>query len=126
MVSKIPAALKRIIEARHHDPFEVLGQHLHGDACLIRVFMPQAEKVTLEREQLPFRRLEGTDLFELETTAGNVSSHYRLEWRDKSGQIHKTYDPYCFPPLLPEFDLHLFSEGKHRKGRLRCMGAIRS
>jgi 1,4-alpha-glucan branching enzyme len=114
MASKIPAALKRIIDARHHDPFEVLGQHGHGDDCTIRVFMPQAEKVTLESGQLPFKRLKGTDLFELKTAADNISGHYRLVWQDKSGQIHKTYDPYCFPPLIPEFDLHLFSEGKHR------------
>jgi 1,4-alpha-glucan branching enzyme len=114
MTSKIPAALKRIIDARHHDPFEVLGSHLHGDDCHIRVFMPQAEKVTLERGQLAFKRLEGTDLFELETAADKVSGHYRLVWQDKSGQIHKTYDPYSFPPQLPEFDIHLFSEGKHR------------
>lgn len=114
MMSKIPVALKRIIDARHHDPFEVLGRHVHGDDCRIRVFMPQAEKVTLEDGQHPFRRLQGTDFFELEAAADKIDEHYRLEWQDKSGQIHKAYDPYCFPPLLPEFDLHLFSEGKHR------------
>ncbi|PVV21430.1 MAG: 1,4-alpha-glucan branching enzyme [gamma proteobacterium symbiont of Ctena orbiculata] len=114
MKSKIPAALRRIIDASHHDPFEVLGRHVNGNDCRVRVFMPQAEKVALESDKQPFRRIEGTDLFELETTVDKVSDHYLLEWQDKSGSIQKTYDPYSFPPLLPEFDLHLFSEGKHR------------
>ncbi|MES9993610.1 MAG: 1,4-alpha-glucan branching protein GlgB [Candidatus Thiodiazotropha sp.] len=114
MKSKIPQALQRIIDARHHDPFEVLGSHTQGDDCRIRVFMPEAESVTLKTDQLPFRRIEGTDFFELEVAAEKVSQHYRLDWRDKAGNTHSSYDPYCFPPQLPEFDIHLFSEGKHR------------
>ncbi|NOR41560.1 MAG: 1,4-alpha-glucan branching protein GlgB, partial [Gammaproteobacteria bacterium] len=26
---------------------------------------------------------------------------------------HVSYDPYCFPPQLSDYDLHLFAEGKH-------------
>jgi 1,4-alpha-glucan branching enzyme len=114
MKIKVPEALQRIIDARHHDPFEVLGRHVHGEECQILVFLPHAEKVALDEGKVPFRRLEGTDFFELEAAAERVSEHYRLEWQDKWGNLHKTYDPYSFPPQLPEFDLHLFSEGKHR------------
>jgi 1,4-alpha-glucan branching enzyme len=37
--------LVRILEARHHDPFEVLGSHPKGARTLIRVFLPKAEQV---------------------------------------------------------------------------------
>ncbi|MCU7932270.1 MAG: 1,4-alpha-glucan branching protein GlgB [Candidatus Thiodiazotropha sp. (ex Codakia rugifera)] len=114
MTNLIPEALQRIIDARHHDPFEVLGRHVSGDNCRIRVFMPLAETVSLANSQTPFRRVKGTDFFELERPTDEIGEHYLLEWQDKSGQINKTHDPYCFAPQLPEFDIHLFSEGKHR------------
>ena len=38
--------IARILEARHHDPFEVLGRHDVKDRCVVRAFLPQAEKVS--------------------------------------------------------------------------------
>ncbi|MCU7934727.1 MAG: 1,4-alpha-glucan branching protein GlgB [Candidatus Thiodiazotropha sp. (ex Dulcina madagascariensis)] len=114
MTNTIPEALQRIIDARHHDPFEVLGRHVNGDVCRIRVFMPLAEKVMLQENRQELLRNDGTDFFELEIPADQVSERYLLEWQDKYGHTHQSHDPYCFPPQLPEFDIHLFSEGKHR------------
>jgi len=44
-----------------------------------------------------------------------------LTWLD-AGHEHIAHDPYSFPPQLSEFDLHLFSEGKHRHA-YRILGA---
>jgi len=39
--------------------------------------------------------------------------HYTLAWQDKDGNTHESHDPYDFAAQLPEFDLHLFGEGRH-------------
>ncbi|UHD18782.1 1,4-alpha-glucan branching protein GlgB [Thiocapsa bogorovii] len=112
-VPKVPEPLQRIIEARHHDPFEVLGRHLEGDRAVVRAFLPGAESVTLVEASEPFARIEGTDLFLWEGSASKVPERYRIDWVDAAGEHHVHHDPYCFPPQLPDFDLHLFGEGRH-------------
>lgn len=112
-VPKVPEPLQRIIEARHHDPFEILGRHLEGDRAVVRVFLPGAESATLVEASEPFARIEGTDFFLWEGSASKVPERYRIDWIDASGEHHVHHDPYCFPPQLPDFDLHLFGEGRH-------------
>ncbi len=115
--------LQRIIDASHHDPFAVLGRHpLKDGNIVIRVFNPAAEKVTIAHSGTKMVRLPGTDLFEWrgpEEQAGNI---YELEWTDKQGYEHRNHDPYCFPPQLSDFDIHLFNEGTHQHA-YRLLGA---
>ncbi len=105
--------LIKVIEARHHDPFTVLGRHDQGDTELFRAFIPRAETIFLGSDGPEMQRLQGTDLFELSVAKTTVSSENQLVWIDKQGQKHQTVDPYRFLPQLSDFDLHLFSEGKH-------------
>ena len=51
----VPEPLRRIQEARHHDPFEVLGCHITGNTALVRVFLPQAEQANLVEADDPPR-----------------------------------------------------------------------
>ncbi len=118
----LPESLRRIIEARHHDPFEVLGRHPDGKTAVIHALLPRAKSVSLAGTNLDLQRIEGTDLFQGRFPLDAVSDRYRLEWQDESGQQHQQHDPYCFPPQLPEFDLHLFGEGRHRHA-YRFLGA---
>ena len=37
----------RVIEARHHDPFCVLGRHPVDDGVVVRAFVPYATEVTI-------------------------------------------------------------------------------
>ena len=60
--------------------------------------------------------IEGTDVFEWRGAADQVPERYRLIWRDDQRREHIAHDPYSYPPQLPDFDLHLFSEGRHRHG----------
>ena len=39
--------LRRIVEARHHDPFTVLGRHDMDGQTVIRVYIPYAMEVTI-------------------------------------------------------------------------------
>ncbi len=111
---KISEAMQRIVDARHHDPFEVLGRHIRGGVCTIRIFLPDAEKLMLAESQTEIPRVADTDFFQLEGPADQIPERYLLEWTDKLGHVHRQHDPYTFPAQLPEFDLHLFSEGRHR------------
>lgn len=105
--------LQRINEARHHDPFEVLGRRELDDRVLVRVFLPHAERVMIAEGELEMQRIENSDFFEWHGPAEQVPYHYRLIWHDDQNHEHIHHDPYCFPPLLGDMDLHLFHEGKH-------------
>jgi 1,4-alpha-glucan branching enzyme len=102
-----------ICEARHHDPFSVLGRHTSAGQTVIRVFAPQSESLTLKKTGAKFKRLGSSDMFEWRGNNADLDAHYELERRDDYGHVHYFYDPYVFPPLIDDFDLHLFCHGKH-------------
>ena len=109
----LPKPLQQIIEATHRDPFSVLGRHPEGEGVVVRVMNPQAESVTIAEGGHGMNRIEGTDLFEWRGPADAVPPRYRLIWRDREHREHIGHDPYCFPHQIPDFDLHLFGEGRH-------------
>jgi len=115
-------SLTRIIEARHHDPFEVLGRHARGSDCLVRAYLPHCSAVRLDGTDIELHRIEGTDLFEWQGDADRVPQHYRLSWVDRDGLKWSEFDPYCFSPQLGDLDLHLFGEGRHLHA-YRMLGA---
>ncbi|WP_371822624.1 1,4-alpha-glucan branching protein GlgB [Methylococcus sp. EFPC2] len=106
--------LKRIVLARHHDPFAVLGKHRGHGGNVVRTILPQAETARVGEQGPELHRIPGTDLFE-----GNLGhndtlpQHYRLHWVGKDGEERSHIDPYTFPPQIGDFDIHLFGEGKH-------------
>ena len=108
----LDAELRRLIEARHHDPFAVLGRHGQEDRTLVRAFLPHAESVVIAETGQPMEHLEG-GLFQWRGKAGALPAHHSLIWRDRQHHEHIARDPYTFLPQVQEFDLHLFGEGKH-------------
>jgi len=118
----LPQELERITQARHHDPFSVLGKHRDRDTDLVRAFLPQADDVMIAEGNLRLQRITGTDLFEWRGAPGTVPDRYRLVWRDSAQREHIAHDPYSFPPQLSDFDLNLYSAGKHRHA-YRILGA---
>ena len=132
--NELDAESIKITEARHHDPFSVLGRHLKTNQIHIKVYLPYAETVKLSHNDTAFERITGTDFFEscFKKGAGKepLPKHYQLSWIDKSGNTHLDYDPYDFPVQFPEFDQHLFGEGKHWHvyqklgGHLHCADGI--
>lgn len=111
--SRITPELQRILDATHHDPFSVLGRHHEGGQTVIRAFIPHATEVRITDTAYLLERIGASDLFEWRGTASDLDSRYRLSWRDDRGTTHIAHDPYCFGPVLSEFDLYLFGEGKH-------------
>ncbi|MBU1192282.1 MAG: 1,4-alpha-glucan branching protein GlgB [Gammaproteobacteria bacterium] len=106
--------IERILQARHHDPFSLLGKH-HEDGCeLVRVFLPQVDDVSIAEGNLQLQRIPDTDLFEWRGEPGAVPDRYHLIWHDAANHEHIAHDTYSFPPQLSDFDLNLFGAGKHR------------
>ncbi len=112
-MSKLDSDAIKIIEAKHHDPFSVLGRHHAGKLTTVKVYMPYAESVSFANDGPDLPRISGTDFFEYSAQQNELAEHYQLSWIDKDGSQHTNYDPYDFGVQLPEFDRHLFAEGKH-------------
>ena len=110
--NKLSDDLIKIIEARHHDPFGVLGAHQTGGQTTVTVFLPDTQKAWLN-DDLVLNRLEGTDLFQWAGDSSQLNEHYIINRIAGNSDPVQLYDPYNFLPQLSDFDLHLFSEGKH-------------
>ncbi len=108
----ITPSLQRIVEGRHHDPFNVLGRHPAGSDVLVRVFRPAVAAISLDSGQI-LNRLGDSDFFEWRGKAAEVPEHYRLSFQSGEGHTFSYHDPYCLPPQIEDFDLHLFAEGSH-------------
>ncbi|MCB2425898.1 1,4-alpha-glucan branching protein GlgB [Methylophaga pinxianii] len=102
----------KIIEARHHDPFAVLGRHLTKNGVYVRAFLPHTESASVG-DNLPMRRVPGTDIFEWTGLAKELEVPYQIHRTTSDGEVQSHYDPYCFPPQISDYDLYLFAEGKH-------------
>ena len=112
------AEVEAILGGYHGDPFRILGPHLEdpqtkgGKATwLVRAFLPQAESADLivDGVPAPMEKLHPNGLY-LGATAKNPGA-YRLRLHLYDGTITDIDDPYRFPTLLTDFDLHLHSEG---------------
>ncbi|TLY39325.1 MAG: 1,4-alpha-glucan branching protein GlgB [Nitrospirae bacterium] len=116
--------IERLIRAEHWDPFCVLGPHTvtaNGKrATLVRAFLPEAvEAYLLPGDQgtrpVAMTSMHAEGLFEATVPPMGEKPRYRLRVTDRRGGVTERHDPYAYPPLLSDFDLHLFGEGRlHR------------
>src|SRR5690349_23980041 len=110
-MNKLSAGAREIIAGRNADPFHYLGPHTENDHTVVRVFLPDANRVVAvtngtERE---LKRIDPAGLF-----AGPVDDPSRYHLRACFGDSEVDLeDPYRFPPVLSDFDLYLLGEGNH-------------
>lgn len=109
---QITHAHQQIIEARHHDPFAILGPHIENGRLTINTFLPDTEKAWLAQGD-EMQRIEGTDFFTWQGKSGDVPIPYVIHKKLKTDGECADADPYCFAPQIQEYDLHLFAEGRH-------------
>ena len=107
--------LLRLGETRHHDPGMILGKHIEGTVEIARSLVPGAKAVTIAETGASMSRIEETDVFEWSGPRNSVPDRYRIIWHDTDNHRHDQYEPYCFPPQVSDFDLHLFNEGRHQQ-----------
>jgi 1,4-alpha-glucan branching enzyme len=105
--------LQLLVEARHYDPFHYLGRHQEQQETVIRAYKPHAQQMRLKDIDSAMQRVDGTDLFEWRGDGSPLPDYYQLEYVDSDGITRIFYDAYQFPPLLSDFDLYLFGEGRH-------------
>lgn len=114
-MTRLSAEARAIVEGRHGDPFRYLGPHAEDGKTVVRAFLPNASKVDAVDEHgrtAALARLHDAGLF-----AGplpDAAGRYRLRARFGNSVVDLD-DPYRFPPLLSDFDLHLLGEGSHQK-----------
>ncbi len=107
-----------IVQARHGDPFSVLGMHAADGQLVVRTFQPQAAAVELvERKSgkaiALLEKIHADGLFEARLARRKKPFAYRLRLEGPGGST-EIEDPYAFPPVLGEMDVHLLAEGSHR------------
>ncbi len=113
--------LEQLVRAEHSDPFHVLGPHpidVGGKKQMaIRTFQPRAEGVTVTftagLPPLVMTRIHPDGVFEAVAPYADLPAAYRLVVRYPGGAAETIEDPYRFPPLLSDLDLHLLGEGTH-------------
>jgi 1,4-alpha-glucan branching enzyme len=110
--------LHAILEARHGDPFAVLGMHQSGDDLVVRAFRPDARTVTVRSVDDPSKSWPAAQVnpegFFIAVLEGAVERfRYELEFTAHNGDVWTQRDPYSFGTILGQLDLHLFSEGQH-------------
>lgn len=111
-----------ILRAEHHDPFSYLGMHpleIKGEmAVTVRTFQPGAEKATVidvdgGGAAYPLDKIHPEGLFEAVIKDREKVFPYKLSVLYPSGEVSEFYDPYSFLPIMSNYDLHLFSEGRN-------------
>jgi 1,4-alpha-glucan branching enzyme len=118
------AALQALLQARHGDPFSVLGMHQVGDALVVRVLLPGAFGVAVvdvrDRKVADLQRQPGTPLFTAVMPRRRNPFAYRLRitWEGAAGEPAHTLvleDAYRFEPQITQMDVWLLAEGTHQR-----------
>jgi 1,4-alpha-glucan branching enzyme len=116
-------AIGPLMDGHHEDPFQVLGPHeVNAEgrrAWAVRALLPDVEQAWVvdlaDGSSRPMRRIHPGGLYEAicPDTQGRLRHEYILRGINKRGEQTTMRDPYAFPPMLTEYDLYLFGEGKH-------------
>ena len=107
-----------LIEARHCDPFRILGIRLSNGKFVARVLRPDASEVAvlIEGKGVKPQKLARVDecgLFEGEVAGFSEGMAYTLDLTGHDGRKWRERDAYSFQPVLGEVDIYLFNEGTH-------------
>jgi len=112
-------SLQAIAEARHADPFGVLGPHVDPQkGVVIRAVIPTAERITVTRNgsgSIEMTRSHPAGIFEAVLPDLTEIPDYRLHVSYQGGTTSDIDDPYRYGRVLSDYDLYLFGEGKHTR-----------
>ncbi len=109
------AEIEAIVNGSHSDAFSVLGPHAiprrKTPSWEVRAFLPQATEaeVVLGGVSYPMKKVNPAGVFF--ALLGGTPQPYLLRLKTHEGETSEIEDPYRFPLLLTDFELHLFGEG---------------
>jgi 1,4-alpha-glucan branching enzyme len=114
--------ISRLVEGTLENPAQLLGPHPvdcgNRQAISVRAFLPDSQQVWLvdaEHQVRPMRRVHPSGFYEAICPEGFQTTNYKLRVTSKNGDIKEMHDPYAVQPLLSEFDLFLFGQGRNWK-----------
>jgi 1,4-alpha-glucan branching enzyme len=111
-----PGAIEAIVNARHGDPFAVLGPHDMDGGCAVRAFLPDASEAAAIAPGTgavlaTLHRIDPAGFW-----CGVMPTRQSYLLRTMAGGREAvTEDPYSFPPALGDLDIHLLAEGRHQE-----------
>jgi 1,4-alpha-glucan branching enzyme len=121
----------QLVAGRHENPFELLGPHevvaSGRQAIAVRAFLPRSSQAWVIEQAhetpRPMRRIHPAGLFEAICPLANGdgcadgndkgAGRYMIRAVEEGGRKTTMHDPYSFPQLLTDYDLHLLNEGRH-------------
>jgi len=112
---EVGGAITALVQGRHQQPHDLLGQHLESGGLRIRVLKPLAQSVQVRFEDGVTLDLahEAEGVWTAVRADAERTMDYRLAVAWADGIEHVQDDPYRFAPTLGEVDLHLVNEGRH-------------
>jgi 1,4-alpha-glucan branching enzyme len=119
-VMKINKEMQALIKGESGDPFSMLGVQRSEGALCIRAFLPEAKEAWVllhkgpaKKRFLKMTRVNKDGLFEAVPEHPSRSLRYTLRITTSWDEVQEFYDPYSFPQVLTDYDLHLIGEGTH-------------
>jgi len=109
----IQGDLDKISHANHHEPFSVLGNQAAHQQEFLVIYSPETRELSVTENNIPATRHANSDFFIYSQQSDKVEEHYLLTRTDNNNRLTSYYDPYSFKAQIDDYDLHLFSEGKH-------------
>ena len=114
--------IEAIASFREYEPSGTLGPGLEkkdGEHFLsVLAYLPRALKARVEIDPeniYDMTLVDSRGFWKVEIPGQQNIQDYRIVFDDSAGYKQKVHDPYAFPPFLSDYDLHLFSEGTHRR-----------
>lgn len=106
-----------LLGLRHRDPHSFLGIHPQGDSEVIRVYRPNAQKISVlyEGRETLLTLAHEAGLFEAVLPHNHHAGPYQVKVQYPDKKTFTYWDPYAFWPTLGEVDLYLVGEGNHER-----------
>ncbi|MDH5766078.1 MAG: 1,4-alpha-glucan branching protein GlgB [Gammaproteobacteria bacterium] len=105
--------LDKITNACHYDPFSLLGNQAEHHKQLLVFYSPDTQQLEITEQRKATQRLGKSDFFTYSDQLDQIEEHYLLTRTDTNNNVSSYIDPYSFKPQLQNFDLDLYSAGKH-------------
>lgn len=132
--------IKQLLNAELSNPFDFLGMHMEDGSLYVRSFLPDAKEAwvvqdtgfrsqksegmtggkaggaidSIEEKIYAMQKIHKDGFFEA-AIEGKNNFRYRYRTVNSSGERKEFNDPYSFPQVLTDYDLHLLGEGTHYK-----------
>jgi len=113
ILSNLQGEFEAIAHAHHYDPFKILGKQEIQDEQFLVIYAPGTHELSIAQDKIPASRIADSDFFICHNNISQLDEHYLVNKIDSYNNVISSYDPYSFKPQLSDYDLDLFSAGKH-------------